>query len=224
MKQRAVKNILILLIAATIMVAIGNLTIRRFMKDALLVKLVPFMKKWEGGLSRDPHDTASSFPAPWTYQGKTGWHTNKGITYAAFKQASRRFGFADNAANFFNMPDHIWLQVLEGSYMRAYPLDKISHLPRIQAVIITWAWGSGVFGAEVRLANFQREVMNIVDSNITPAEIVENFNKYVTPATELKWFNKLCDRRAEDFSKMSSFIVHGRGWLNRLAAFRKLMS
>lgn len=223
MKDRALKNILIILIAATIMVVVGHLTIRMIFKDSLLNKLVPFITKWEGGLSRDPADTASSHPAPWSYKGKTGWHTNKGVTYATFKSAAARHGFANNAKNFFEMPDWIWIRILKDGFMRPWPLDQIDHLPRIQAVIITWAWGSGNGGAERRLANFQREVMGIVDSNITKAEIVANFNKRITPLNERAWFLKLCDRREADFKTMSTWNVHGRGWINRLNDFRKLM-
>src|SRR5690606_10527030 len=106
-------------------------------------------------------DTASSYPAPWSYKGQTGWHTNKGITYQTFVSNASRLGYEATAENFFKMPDEIWLKILKGVYMKAFPLDRISHLPRIQAVIITWAWGSGPAGAERYLANFQRQVMGI---------------------------------------------------------------
>lgn len=184
-------------------------------------KLEEFIKKWEGGLSRDPHDTASSNPAPWEYQGKKGWHTNKGITFTTFQTYASKLGYAVTPQLWFTMPNELWQRILWKAYAGGYPLEKINHLPRIQAVIITWAWGSGLAGSEFRLARFQREVMGIKDSNITKSEIVENFAKKITPANEKHWFNLLCDRRAEDFKKMSSFDKHGKGWLNRLADFRK---
>lgn len=190
----------------------------------LLKKLVPYIDKWEGGLSRDPNDTASKNPAPWTYNGKTGWHTNKGITYTTFIGNASRLGYDPTAENFFLMPDALWLKILNGAYMKAFPLEQINHLPRIQAVIITWAWGSGVSGAEKRLANFQREEMGIVDSNITPAEIVANFKAKINTANEREWFHKLCDRREADFRKMATFNVHGNGWINRLNYFRNLFN
>ena len=42
----------------------GQYLINKYTNVMLLTRLVPFMKKWEGGLSRDPSDTASSRPAP----------------------------------------------------------------------------------------------------------------------------------------------------------------
>ena len=47
----------------------------------IIEKYVKFTKKWEGGLSRDKNDSASSYPCPTPYKGKTGYHTNAGITY-----------------------------------------------------------------------------------------------------------------------------------------------
>lgn len=182
------------------------------------------MKKWEGGLSRDPNDRASSHPAPWSYKGQKGWHTNKGVTYAVFKANAARLGYANTADNFFTMPDHIWGKILKNVFMSAFPLSEIDHLPRIQAVIITWAWGSGNSGAESRLARFQREEMGIKDSNITKTEIVRNFAKRITPANERQWFLKLCKRREADFKKMPTFSAHGTGWLRRLENFKQLFS
>ena len=218
------RKILIFVVVVTILIVFFNYVYKQFLSDMLLRKLVPFIQKFEGGLSRDPNDTASRFPAPWSYNGKTGWHTNKGITYNTFKNSASRLGYAPTAKNFFEMPDDIWMKILKGGYMSTYPLDDINHLPRIQAVIITWAWGSGVSGSEVRLARFQREEMGIVDSNITREEIVANFKKKISPVNERMWFNKLCDRREADFRKMGTFPVHGRGWLKRLAEFRKLFN
>lgn len=211
----------IMLAVTIIVVFIGQYLLNRLFNAMLLAKLVPFIYKWEDGLSRDTKDTASANPAPWAHKGQTGWHTNKGVTYTAFVSNASKLGYAPTAENFFNMPDAIWLKILKEVYMKAFPIERIAHLPRIQAVIITWAWGSGSAGAETRLANFQREVMGIVDSNITPAEIVDNFKKRINPVNEREWFNKLCDRRLADFKKMSSWSEHGTGWTRRLNDFRQ---
>lgn len=222
--MRPNKNLQIAIIifaVAIVVVFVGQYLLNKFLNTMLLGKLSKFIQKWEGGLSRDTKDTASSNPAPWTYKGQTGWHTNKGITYSAFVSNANRLGYAPTAENFFTMPDAIWYKILKEVYVKGFPIEKIAHLPRIQAVIITWAWGSGIGGAELRLARFQREVMGIQDSNITRTEIVDNFKKRITPLNELEWFNKLCDRRLADFKKMSSWSAHGNGWTNRLNDFRK---
>lgn len=210
-----------MLVVTVVLVVAIQYFLNKYLNAMLLSKLVPFMQKWEGGLSRKTSDTASNNPAPWTYQGVTGWHTNKGITYTTFINNAARLGYAPTADNFFKMPDELWLKILEGTYMAAYPLQKIAHLPRIQAVIITWAWGSGVGGSEGYLADFQREEMGINDTNITPTEIVDNFRKRITPLNEKIWFEKLNKRRADDFSHMGTYAQNKNGWLNRLNDFSK---
>ena len=67
-----------------------------------------FIQAWEGGLSRNTTDSASSMPAPWMYKGVTGWHTNKGVTYKAFVGLANKVGYEISAENFFTMPDRIW--------------------------------------------------------------------------------------------------------------------
>lgn len=214
----------LMLVVSIVVVFIGQYLLNKFLNAMLLSKLVPFIQEQEGGLSRDPNDTASINPAPWSYNGKTGWHTNKGITYTTFKSNASKLGYEASADNFFKMPDTIWLKILTEVYMKAFPLSKISHLPRIQAVIITWAWGSGTGGAERYLANFQRQKMGVVDNNITPTEIVENFKRKINPLNEREWFNALCDRRLEDFKKMPTWAIHGNGWTKRLNKFRQLFN
>ena len=189
-------------------------------RKSMLQRLIPFIGKWEGGLSHAKTDTASSYPAPWTYKGRSDWHTNRGITYATFVSLSSKLGYAVTPNNFFNMSNALWLKILKGGFLAPYPLGRIKHLPRIQAVIITWAWGSGLGGSEVRLANFQRDQMRIVDGNITKTEIVENFRSKIKRVNELKWFHRLCDRREADFRRMSTFPKNGKGWLRRLDEFR----
>lgn len=200
----------------------GLIALRLFIGRIMGVesKLIPFVKKWEGGLSRDPDDNASSDPAPWTYKGKSGYHTNMGVTYSTFKSMAGKVGYEVTAQNFFNMSNAIWYGILKHGYMKSYPLEKLNHLPRIQAVIITWAWGSGTGGSERHLANFQREHFGIKDSDITKAEIVKNFTERVNPLNEKAIFNLLCNERESFFKRHEDYWKYGKGWLNRLNDFR----
>ncbi len=215
------QGLAITLAVAVCVIVTAQYLLNKFLNIMLISKLKPFIEKWEGGLSRDPNDTAGSNPAPWSYNGLTGWHTNKGITYSTFVGNASRLGYAATKENFFNMPDALWLKILKGAYVNAFPIEKIAHLPKIQAVIITWSWGSGTGGAERYLANFQREEMGIQDSNITPAEIVDNFKRKINPLNESIWFEKLCDRRLADYKNMKTWSAHGNGWTNRLNDFKK---
>lgn len=218
---RQMQGLAITLVVAILVIVTAQYLLNKFLNIMLIEKLVPFIKKWEGGLSRDPNDTAGKNPAPWSYNGQTGWHTNKGITYSTFAGNAKKLGYEASKENFFNMADELWLKILKGAYVNAFPVDKIAHLPRIQAVIITWAWGSGQAGAERFLANFQRDEMGIRDANITPDEIVQNFKKRINPLNEAIWFEKLCKRRLADMRKMPTWNAHGNGWTNRINDLRK---
>lgn len=221
MNQKTIKNLLIILIATVVFVWVSILIYARMTKELFITKIAAYIQRMEGGLGRGLADNASSYPAPWTYQGKTGWHTNKGVTFRTFEANAKKLGYEVTPNNFFEMPDVIWWKIFKNQFLNQWQLDEIDHLPRIKAVIITWAWNSGNGGTERLLANFQREKMGIVDSNITKAEIIQNFKKKVTPANEIEWFDKLCERRKEDYSKMSDFVTYGRGWYNAVDKFIK---
>jgi len=216
--QPNLKTIAITASACIGAVVVGNYILNRYF-NVMLLKLAPFIQRWEGGLSRDPNDSASKAPAPWAYKGQTGWHTNKGITYTTFLSNANKIGYKPTAENFFLMPDALWLKILKIGYMKPWNLEPLSHLPRIQAVIITWSWGSGVTGATTRLARFLKAETG---KNITTrTEIVETLKNKVTQLNETAWFHKLCDRRLEDYKKMPTWNAHGRGWTRRLNDFRE---
>ena len=72
---------------------------------------IPYIQKWEGGLSRATTDTASKNPSPYEHNGKTGWHTNKGITWGTFTDLALKLGIAISPFNFLQMPDFIWRKI-----------------------------------------------------------------------------------------------------------------
>lgn len=215
------KALLIVSIIAGVVLLIGYIIMIFVKKELFLKKIGTFIQRWEGDKGRGVHDNASSFPAPWEYEGKTGWHTSRGVTFRTFSLNASKLGYKVTPENFFNMPDSIWWAILSNVIMKPWNLDAINHLSRIQAVIIDWSFNSGPAGAERYLANFQRQVMGIKDSNITKQEIVDNFKKYVTPLNEKEIFLALCQRRKEDYAKMSDFQVYGRGWFNRVESLKK---
>ena len=103
----------------------------------MLDTFIKFTKKWEGGLSRDTHDSASAYPNPLTHRNKTGWHTNKGITYKVWESV---YG-EDKARDFFKMPDKMWWKIMKTRYWDAVKGDL---LPVSIAIYTTGiAWGSG---------------------------------------------------------------------------------
>jgi len=216
--QPTIKTIAITACASIVAMIAGNYILNKYF-NIMLKKLAPFIQRWEGGLSRDPKDTASKAPAPWTYKGVNGWHTNKGVTFATFQSLASKLNYKITPENFFFMPDDLWLKILKNGYMKPWNLEPINHLPRIQAVIITWSWGSGVGGATTRLQKFLKDETgkNINGRN----QIIQTLKNNINTFNELDWFHKLCDRRLADYKKMPTWNQHGKGWTNRLNDFRK---
>lgn len=101
--------------------------------------IIPLIKKWEGGLSKDRSDTASSDPVP----DGSGNHTNKGVTWSTFKANSKKLGYVPTPALFYKMPDSIWIPLLKVIFWDYYINgDKINSLA-VAFYLVDWAWGSG---------------------------------------------------------------------------------
>lgn len=182
-------------------------------------KIMPFFLAKEGGLSRSVLDTASSNPCPYQNPktGLTGYHTNKGVTWTTFQNSADSIGYDKNDYNlFFEMPENIWGSIYKSKYWDPYYLDQMKS--QIFAnIIVSWAWGSGLAGAEKQLANFLRTKKGVVDSNITKPEILQHFNNLVND--EVNTANELYDWRERFFNSLNqpTFL---KGWLNRLEDFK----
>lgn len=175
-----------------------------------------FVEKWEGGLSNNPKDKASADPVPGTYKGKTGWHTNKGITWATFKSLAGKLGYSPTPEVFFAMPADVWKKIAKNGYWDAFGLDALSKT-RVSNCVFTWAWGSGVGGTTTQLIKFQRAHMGVQAQTLSRTQLVSNFEK--SSLTDAQLFVMLCDWREAYFRSLNSPFL--QGWLNRLNDFRK---
>lgn len=183
----------------------------------IIEKYIQFVKKWEGGLSRDKADSASSFPCPTAYQGKTGWHTNIGITYATWVQ----FFGKDQDADFFKMPSDKWFKIFKKGYWDALRGD--SYQSKNIAVFVTgMAWGSG---AKQAVKSLQRAINDCgikieMDGAIGPltvgaANAIEPRKLFDALVVERERFFRAI---AQPGSKNAKFL---KGWLNRLEDYKK---
>lgn len=170
----------------------------------------PLIIKWEGGLSRNPADTASKNPAPWPYNGVTGWHTNKGVTYATFLNLANKVGYQVNPQNFFVMPDKIWDGIFKIGYWDPWNLDKMNS-QAIADTLACFAWGSGVTGSFRSIQKYLATKGITVNNTL---EAVQAFNK-LSILNEEKTFLELIDWREKFFRSLNQPIFL-RGWLNRL--------
>ena len=172
---------------------------------------IPYIRKAEGGLSRTVTDTASKNPAPWSYKGQTGWHTNKGITYTTFSTLAAELGYDNTADNFFTMPDSIWLKIYKNGYWDKMKADLINS-EAIAVAIVDYAWGFGAAGATNRLKAWLKSTYNIVTPTIT--DIVNSLNT-LTQNGDTDVFNKLIIHRKAAFAALNQ-PANESGWLKRM--------
>lgn len=170
---------------------------------------IPYIRKAEGGLSRATTDTASKDPAPFTYQGKTGWHTNKGITWTTFSGLASKLGYEPTAAIFFSMPDSIWEKIYKDGYWNPMMAGSFKS-DAIAVAIVDYAWAFGVGGATTRLKKWVKSTFGIDAKTMT--DVVNTVNKQ---SDEAETFNKLILHRKAAFSALKQ-PANEKGWLTRM--------
>lgn len=193
---------------------------------------VPFCKQWEGGLSRDKNDSASSFPCPTSFKDpkdgvlKSGWHTNVGVTYSVWVNY---FG-KDKDDRFFKMSDQDWGVIFKAGYWDKVKGDLINH-QSIANCLVSWAWGSGSVTAikqMQRVLGFEKKdqdgkIGNQTIGAINNSNEKELFEKCIKERESFFRFisdpNNTNDLKMRvQYRKNQSFL---KGWLNRLSAFEK---
>lgn len=99
----------------------------------------------EGGLSRDQADSAKITPAPWPHKDpktgeiETGWHTNKGVTYATFLKYSTVLGYEPTEQLFFTMPEDLALKIFKA--MAKAKGANITSSEILNLYYAFWIWG-----------------------------------------------------------------------------------
>lgn len=177
---------------------------------------IPYIKKAEGGLSRATTDSASKHPAPWPYEGKTGWHTNKGITYATFESLGPKLGYKVTAENFFKMPDSIWYKIYKQGYWDPMGGDQIKS-QAVANAIADWAWASGTGGARNGIKKWlDRDYNAKVDST---SSMVAKLND-LTKDGDTKVFLNLIEARKKAFIALNQ-PANIKGWLARMETLQE---
>jgi len=178
--------------------------------------IMPFICKWEGGLSNDKNDSASSNPCPVLFNGVGGYHTNMGITWPVWVKYCIKKGVtieAIQADKFFKITKASQSDVFKTLYWDCVDGDDYKS-QAIANCMASWAWGSGVGGALKQAA----KIAGVNDW----AGIVKVFNNH---ADQIKLFNDLCEARKKFFISISGPGTKNakfqKGWLNRLEAFKK---
>lgn len=176
---------------------------------------IDFVRQWEGGVSRAKTDTASKNVAP----GTGGIHTNKGITWTTYYNNGKGHGYKPTVQDFLKMSDERWLQIFNKCYWEPMKGDQLMLKdPALAFYCVQFAWGSGLGGAEIQLAKFQRAKMGIVDNNITKKELADNF--LLDPVPFPIRFQELIEWKRNYFISLNQ-PANINGWLNRLNDFNE---
>lgn len=179
---------------------------------------VNFIKKWEGGLTGHPNDSASNFTAPCGNDPRYNapYHTNKGVTWRTYSTSVTN----PTCDEFMVMPDGVWLYIWKTKYWDAVQADAIKN-QAIANAYASWAWGSGVTGAS-----------NLMKSMLMN-EYGYTMSQVASPYTRVIILNELADKdaaglfdtmiktRENYFRSLSSAPTFLTGWLNRLEDFER---
>lgn len=158
--------------------------------------LINFTLKAEGGTSDNPNDRANLFPRPKDLKV----HTNKGITYETFINASKVLGFIPTNELFLKMPTDLFIKIKDKLFLEKG--KKYSDNLVLSNYLGLWFWG----GWNKKLMSEQK-VLDIINSNVN--------NK-----TKLKMLVELRKQYFNNIVKNNpSQQVFLKGWTNRADNF-----
>lgn len=178
--------------------------------------------KFEGGLSADPRDNASSYPSD--YIMKSGQfkglrvHTNKGVTYKTWVGYAKKKGFTPTGENFVNMTKSQWFDIVKTMYWDFYWCNRINS-QGIAEIVFEAHWGGGgssIVRALQRYLNLKGGYNLVVDGAIgkNTVDATNKFTKNVNNEKDLVKY--LTEKRLEYLRSLSDWGTYGTGWTNRV--------
>lgn len=168
--------------------------------------LVPFILRWEGGVSNDKADS--------------GGLTNKGITFVTYGNLSKSvLNKEPTKQNFLAMTERDAELIIRFFWNKATNNNGFNS-QKISEAVTTWFWGSGSFGLKEfqRLLNKKHQAKLAVDGKIgnKTMSVVNRINEHTLfvqmVEARKQFFIDLTNRRPKD----KRFL---NGWLNRLNDF-----
>lgn len=184
---------------------------------ASIQSIIGLTKKEEGGLSRAKTDTASKNPSPYEHNGFSDWHTNRGVTYKAFKSLSSELGYANNKENFIFMPDSVWLKIAKNGYWDTVNLDQMNS-QALANLFFSWQWGAG-FGWRNRIKRYL-DTKNINWSISELKKLPLLINDLVKKEGEKKILDELIEQYKQFYISLNQ-PANIKGWLNRAERLKK---
>jgi lysozyme family protein len=182
--------------------------------SAQFQQFVKHILSFEGGLSKDPRDTAVKYaPFPGAY------HTNKGVTYAAFTALGPRIGITPiSYEKFVKLTD---AEVAKFIY-EFYKSVNGPQLPgTVGLSVAEAAWGSGPVPA---IRQLQQALINL--KKLPPGSADGKFGPQTLAAVKSTNEKTLYDefwkvRRAfiNSLTAQKSYAIYARGWNRRIDSF-----
>ena len=158
-------------------------------------KLIPFIKKWEGGYANHPNDR--------------GGCTNSGVTISTYRTF---YGSKKTCEDLKKMTDDQWEHIFKTGFWDRWKADQIEN-QSIANLVVDWVWASGVHGIK-----YPQEVLGVYPDGIVGPKTLKAINDY---PNQKELFQKLWDRRKKHFEdivkKSPSQKVFLKGWLRRIS-------
>ena len=157
-------------------------------------KMIPWIKKWEGGYANDPDDA--------------GGCTMRGITIATYRHF---FGNNKTCNDLKNITDTEWEFIFKTGFWDPWKADQIEN-QAIAEICVQMGWGSGVKTAIKKV----QSTLGLTADGIVGPKTLARLNREDKEAT----FDKLWYMRFDwllDIAQLRNNKKYLKGWLKRLS-------
>lgn len=162
-----------------------------------VMKLAPFILRWEGGFVNDPDDL--------------GGATNRGITIGTYSTYCKKKGYpAPTVERLKNLSEDEWAEILKTMYWDRWKADNIKS-QSVANILVDWVWASGTNGIKIPQQVLGVTVDGIVGAKTLAALNARNSKELFEEIKEarVQFIEDICRKRPAN-NKFK------KGWLNRI--------
>lgn len=191
-------------------------------------KVIPFIKKLEGGLSKAKTDPAAKDCTSGCLGTKGNvtsdeWHTNKGITWCTFKAWAKSKGIDESkwCDMFINMSNDTFESIFKEFFWDKANLSEV----KSQAIAEYWLnarWGNPSTAQRILRDALRKNGVNVDSENIKT--LIDAVNQYINDGkdfeNEEKLFVDFVNTRIAWLKTLPAAKAN-KGWFKRQEAFKK---
>ena len=163
-----------------------------------VTKYIPFLRRWEGGVSNHPNDL--------------GGFTNMGITLQTYRLYCRRKGYPEaTEERLVNLTVEELTDILKSMYWDVCKADLIDN-QSVANAIVDWAWNSGTGTA---IKEVQR-IVGVKEDGIVGCITIPAINSRSPlplfgkiKQERIAYIDRICEKRPAN-------EVFYKGWMNRI--------